>query len=152
MYGSFHYGLKSRFYGLFAQLPWSLVVTAIVLFPVVYCAESSTRILLIQLTIYWALVISIALLLKDLYMQRYLLEFSIQGRGISIYKNADTTIDYAWEQLRAIKSIGKKELKYYRTLDANGVLLKFEDGFELPVFERVSNYQKFSAILKKIVV
>lgn len=94
MYGSFHYDLKSRFYELFAQLPWSLVVTTIILFPVVYCAEPSIRILLIQLTIYWALVVSIVLLLRDLYMQRYLLEFSVQRRGISIYKNSDTTIDY----------------------------------------------------------
>ena len=151
MYGSFQYDLKSRFYGLFSQLPWSLVVTTIILFPIAYYAEPEMRTLIIELTIYWALILSFILLAKDLYAQRILFTFSLQGRGIVVEKNTDTVQQYTWDQLEAVKLIDKKDSLSRRTLESNGVVLKFDDGFELPVFERVSNYDKFSAILARVI-
>ena len=151
MHGSFHYGFKSRFYGLFSQLPWSLVITAIVLLPAAYYSNAATRVLLIQLTIYWALAIGVLLLLKDLYVQRYLFEFSVQRCGISVYKKSEVKVDYQWEQLKAIRVFNKKDKIARQSIESNGVLLKFEDGFELPVYERVSDYDKFSSILTKAI-
>ncbi|MDW3094064.1 MAG: hypothetical protein R8G33_00150 [Gammaproteobacteria bacterium] len=150
MSGSFQYGFRSRFYGLFSQLPWSLFVTAIVLVPVVYLAEPATRELIIHIAIYWTLVMSVVMLFKDLYTQRYLFEFSIKRCGISVQKNPNTMVEYTWQQVRAIRSFHKKDKFSRRTLDGNGVLLKFDDGFELPVFEQVSNYDEFNSILKRI--
>lgn len=150
MHGSFRYGFKSRFYGVFSQLPWSLVVTAIVLLPVAYYSNTATRVILIQLTIYWALAIGVLLLLKDLYVQRYLFEFSVQGREISVYKNSEVKVDCQWQQLKAIRAFNKKDKISRQSIESNGVLLKFEDGFELPVFERVSDYDKFSSILTEV--
>ena len=150
MVGSFHYGLKSRFYGLFSQLPWSLLVTSIVLVPVAYFSEPATQIILIKVTIYWLLAISILMLLKDLYVQRFLYEFSIQGRGIRVYKKSVLLAEYNWEQLKAIHAFEKKDKIARQTLESNGLLLEFEDGFELAVFERVSNYEKFNLILNKV--
>ncbi len=150
MSSSFQYGLRSRFYGLFSQLPWSLVVTTIVLLPVVYFVQQDTRILLIQIAIYWSLAISVLMLIKDLYVQRFLFEFSIQRCGVTVRKNADTMVEYSWSQLRAIRSFQQKDKISRRTLEGNGVLLKFDDGFELPVFEQVSNYDEFNSILKRM--
>ena len=150
MSASFRYGVISRFYGLFSQLPWSLVVTAIVLLPVAYYAEPSTRYLIIELTIYWALAIGLLLFARDLYMQRFLLEFSVRGRGIVIHKGENTIAEYKWEQLRTIRKFTKKDRLSRKTLEGEGLLLKFEDGFELPVFEQVSNYDQFNSILKKV--
>ncbi|MFK7795081.1 MAG: hypothetical protein AB8B89_07030 [Gammaproteobacteria bacterium] len=152
MPSSFQYGLKSRFYGLFSQLPWSLVVTTIVLLPVIYYAQQETRILLIHIAIYWCLAMSVLMLIKDLYAQRFLFEFSIQRCGVSVRKNADTIVDYSWSQLSAIRSFKQKDKISWRTLEGNGVLLKFDDGFELPVFEQVSNYDEFNLILKRMVM
>tara|TARA_R110002096_G_scaffold416350_1_gene618724 strand:- start:151 stop:609 length:459 start_codon:yes stop_codon:yes gene_type:complete len=150
MSGSFRYGLRSRFYGLFSQLPWSLVVTAIVLLPVIYFAESQTRILLVYIFIYWAATIGVVMLVKDIYAQRFLLEFSIQRCGISVRKNANNVVEYTWPQLSTIRSLRKKDRISRFTLEGRGVLLKFEDGFELPVFEQVSNYDSFNLMLKKM--
>lgn len=150
MNSSFRYGLRSRFYGLFSQLPWSLVITTIVLLPVIYYAELETRTLLIHIAIYWAVAMSVIMLIKDIYAQRFLFEFSIQRCGISVRKNANTIVEYTWPQVRAIRSFHKKDKLSRRTLEGNGVLLKFDDGFELPVFEQVSNYDEFNSILKRI--
>lgn len=150
MFGSFQYGLKSRFYGLFSQLPWSLVVTAIVLLPVVYFAQAETRILLIHIALYWALAIGVLMFIKDLYVQRFLYEFSIQRCGITVRKNANNSVEYTWPQLRTIRSFHKKDKIARRTLESNGMLLKFDDGFELPVFEQVSNYDEFNSLLKRM--
>jgi len=151
MVGSFRYGLKSRFYGLFSQLPWSLLVTSIVLAPLVYFSEPATKIIIIKVAIYWSLAISVLMLLKDLYAQRFLYEFSVQGRGIRVYKNSALLAEYNWEQLIAIRAFDKKDKIARQTLESKGVLLKFEDGFELNVFERVSNYEGFNLILNKVI-
>ncbi len=150
MHDSFRYGLTSRFYGLFSQLPWSLLVTSIVLAPIAYFSEPLTQVILIKAVIYWSLFIAILMLLKDLYSQRFLYEFSIQGRGIRVYKKSALIAEYNWEQLKAIRVFEKKDKIARQTLESNGVLLKFEDGFELPVFDRVSNYETFNLILKKV--
>ncbi len=150
MSGSFDYGLESRFYGLFSQLPWSLVVTAIILLPVIYFVDPSTRALLIEISIYWALVIGVILFIKDIYMQRYLRGFSIKGSGISIHVDEMTTQEYRWEELQVIKKINKKDSLSRKTLEAEGVMLKFKDGFEFPVFERVSDFELFKIILRKV--
>ena len=150
MSGSFQYGLRSRFYGLFSQLPWSLLVTAIVLVPVIYFAEPATQLLIIRIAIYWTLVMSVVMLAKDLYTQRYLFEFSIQRCGISVQKNTNTMVEYTWQQIRTIRSFHKKDKISRHTLEGSGVLLKFDDGFELPVFEQVSNYDEFNSILKRL--
>jgi hypothetical protein len=151
MIGSFHYGLKSRFYGLFSQLPWSLLVTSIVVAPVVYFSEPATQVILIKATIYWSLAISILMLLKDLYAQRFLYEFSVRGRGICVYKKSVLVAEYNWEQLKAIRVFEKKDKIARQTLESKGILLKFEDGFELAVFERVSDFEKFNLILNKVI-
>lgn len=91
------------------------------------------------------------MLLKDLYSQRFLYEFSVQGRGIRVYKKSLLMAEYNWEQLKGIRVFEKKDKIARQTLESNGVLLKFEDGFELPVFERVSNYEGFNLILKKMI-
>lgn len=150
MSGSYHYGLRSRFYGLFSQLPWSLVVTAIVLLPVAYTATPDTRILLVHLTIYWALTASILMLVKDLYAQRYLFEFSVQRCGISVRKNKGTIVEYGWEQLKVIRALKKSHRLTRGVMDGNGLLLKFDYGFELPVYEQVSNYDQFNVILNRL--
>ena len=150
MTSSFRYGLRSRFYGLFSQLLWSLVITTIVLLPVIYYAQPETRTLLIYIAIYWAAVMSVIMLIKDIYAQRFLFEFSIQRCGISVRKNANNIVEYTWPQVRAIRSFHGKDKISRRTLEGNGVLLKFDDGFELPVFEQVSNYDEFNTILKRI--
>ncbi|MFK8028152.1 MAG: hypothetical protein AB8C40_08865 [Gammaproteobacteria bacterium] len=150
MHDSFRYGLTSRFYGLFSQLPWSLLVTSIVLAPIAYFSEPLTQAILIKAVIYWSLFIAILMLLKDLYSQRFLYEFSIQGRGIRVYKKSALIAEYNWEQLKAIRVFEKKDKIARQILESNGVLLKFEDGFELPVFDRVSNYESFNLILKKV--
>ncbi len=151
MSGSFEYGLKARFYGLFSQLPWSLVVTALILVPLAYTADSATRTLIIQLTTYWALLIGVVFLIKDLRMQRNLHAFSIQGSRISINLCNNVTQHYCWEELHSIKKISKKDSLSRRTLESEGVLLKFKDGFELPVFNKVTNFDLFSVILTKAV-
>ena len=150
MYGSFQYGLKSRFYGLFSQLPWSLVVTAIVLLPVIYFATPETRLLVIEIALYWSLVVGVLMLLKDLLAQKYIFEFVVQGRGITVYKKTDASVDYTWEQITSIKPFNKRHSIARRAIESDGVLLKFEDGFELPVFEPVSNYKTFNNILRSI--
>ena len=150
MYTSFRYGVLLRFYGLFAQLPWSLLVTGIILLPVIYFAESSTRALLIELTLYWALAVGLLLFARDLYMQRFLLEFSAGGRGILIHRGDKTIAEYSWRQLQAVKKITKKDSLSRKTLEGKGLMLKFEDGFELPVFEQLSNYDQFNLILKSV--
>lgn len=150
MYGSFQYGLKSRFYGLFSQWPWSLVITAIVLLPVAYNATVETRLLVIEIALYWSLVIGVLMLLKDLAAQQYIFEFAVKGRGITVYKKTDDSVDYTWEQIISIKPFSKRDRIARRAIESNGVMLKFEDGFELPVFERVSNYKTFNHILKEI--
>jgi len=150
MSGSFQYGLRSRFYGLFSQLPWSLVITTIVLLPVIFYAEPEARILLMHIVIYWVLAMSVVMLIKDLYAQRFLFEFSIQRCGISVQTNAHTTVEYTWQQVRVIRLFHKKDRISRRTLEGNGVLLKFDDGFELPVFEQVSNYDQFNLMLKRM--
>ena len=151
MVGSFRYGLKSRFYGLFSQLPWSLLVTSIVLAPMAYFSETTTQVILLKVAIYWSLAMSILMLLKDLYVQRYLYEFSVQGRGICVYKKTKLFAEYNWDQLKVIRPFGEKDKIARQALESNGVLLKFEDGFELAVFERVSNYQRFNLILNKVI-
>jgi len=88
MYGSFQYGLKSRFYGLFSQLPWSLVITTIVLLPVIYNATAETRALIIEIALYWTLVLGAIMLIKDLFAQRFIFEFAIKGRGIRVFNKA----------------------------------------------------------------
>ena len=150
MYGSFHYGLNSRFYSLFSQLPWSLLVTSIVLAPIAYFSEPATQVILIKTAIYWSLSLSILMLLKDLYVQRFLYEFSVRDRSISVYKKSVLIAEYDWGQLKTICAFEKKDKIARQTLESNGLLLKFEDGFELTVFERVSNYERFNLILNKI--
>lgn len=149
---SFEYGLKARFYGLFSQLPWSLAITALILLPVTYNADQATKALIVQLTIYWALAIGIVFLIKDLRMQRNLIEFSIRGKGISVYLDKELTQNYSWSELRSIKKFSKKDALSRRALEGEGMLLKFNDGFELPVFDKVSNFELFSVILKKATV
>ena len=148
---SFEYGLKARFYGLFSQLPWSMVITALILFPLAYNADQATKELIIELTLYWALIIGVLFFFKDLHVQRKLLEFSIQGKGISIYLDKEITQNYSWEELRSVEKITKKDSLSRKTLEGEGVLLKFSDGFELPVFDKVSNFELFRVILKQAV-
>lgn len=150
MNGSFQYGLKSRFYGMFSQWPWSLVITLIVLSPFIYYANASTRALVLELVIYWALFIALVLFVKDLYAQRFLYEFSVKGRNISIYKNTQCITEYTFDELKAVRRFSKKDAFARRSLESDGLLLKFKDGFEMPVFERVSNYEKFNLFLKKL--
>ena len=150
MISSFEYGLKSRFYGLFSQLPWSLVVTAMILFPLVYFSGAETRLLIIELAIYWSLLVGVLMFVKDLYAQKYLFDFSVRGRGITVHKKSGDSVDYRWEQIRTIKSFNKKDAIAKRAIESDGIIVKFEDGFELPVFEPVTNYQKFNQILKGI--
>ena len=108
MYGSFQYGLKSRFYGMFSQWPWSLVITLIVLSPFVYYADTGTRQLVLELAIYWALFIALVLLAKDLYAQRFLYDFSVKGRSISIYKNTECVSEYTFDELKTVYRFSKK--------------------------------------------
>ncbi len=150
MQGSFHYGLRSRFYGLFSQLPWSLFITALLLLPAGYFATPQTRMLILELAIYWSLAIGIIMLFKDLTAQKYLFEFSVQGRGITVHNKTKAPVNYRWEQIISIKPFNRRHVIARRAIESEGVLLKFEDGFVLPVFKPVSNYQLFHQILKGI--
>ena len=150
MYGSFQYGLKSRLYGMFSQWPWSLVITLIVLSPFVYYADTGTRQLVLELAIYWALFIALVLLAKDLYAQRFLYDFSVKGRSISIYKNTECVSEYTFDELKTVYRFSKNDTLARRSIESDGIILKFKDGFEMPVFERVSNYEKLSLFLNKL--
>jgi len=150
MIGSFQYGLKSRFYGMFSQLPWSLVITAIILMPIVFYASPESRLLIIKVSLYWSLAIGLLMFLKDISAQRYIFEFAIKGRGITVYKKANKSVSYTWEQVISIKPFAKTHRIARRAIESDGVLLKFEDGFELPVFAPVSNYKTFNNILKGV--
>ena len=150
MYGSFQYDLKSRFYGMFSQWPWSLAITLIILSPFVYYADASTRELVIELTIYWALFIALVLLANDIYAQRFLYDFSVNGRSISIYKSTQCISEYTFDELKTVYKFSKNDTLARRSMESDGVLLKFKDGFEMPVFARVSNYEKLSLFLNKL--
>ena len=80
MSGSFYYGLKTRFYGLFFQLPWSFFVTVCVLVPVTYTADQQTQTLLIELAVYWTLFVACVWSAKDIFAQRYLFEFKVSDQ------------------------------------------------------------------------
>lgn len=145
MNGLCYYELKSRFHGLFNRLPWTYFVTASLLLPIVILVENNTRALLIELMIYWALVISVIWLLNDLCHQKMLQEFAFDQRGIYVKKKDNTFIHYTWDCLTAIDSLA--EYKYRCLADGKGVSLRFDDGYTLKVFSFITNYKLFCQIL-----
>lgn len=146
MSGSFYYGLKARFYGLFIQLPWSLFVTICVLMPVAYEADQQARSLLMELVIYWALFAALIWLIKDIYAQRFLLEFSIHDNHLCVYKNNTLITMYALNQIKVVKDISRDNM-ISRVASGGGVIVTFDDGCEIPVFNLITNYQKLNNIL-----
>lgn len=146
MSGSFYYSLKARFYGILFQLPWSFFVTVCVLMPVAYVAEQPARELLIQLTVYWTLIAAILWLAKDLYAQRFLLEFSVQDKYLCVYKNNALLTMYALDQIKKVKEIPKNSV-LAKVAFNNGIIVTFDDGYEIPVFDRISDYSKLNKIL-----
>ena len=146
MSGSFYYGLKARFYGILFQLPWSFFVTVCVLMPVAYVVDQPARILLVELLVYWTLITAIFWLVKDLYAQRLLLEFSIRDGNLCVYKNKALFTMYGLGQIKKVKEISSNS-KIARTTLCSGVIVTFDDGCEIPVFDRISNYKKLNTIL-----
>ena len=53
---------------------------------------------------------------------------------------------YALDQIKKVKEISSNS-KIARTALCNGVIVTFDDGCEIPVFDRISNYQKLNTIL-----
>ena len=149
MSGSFCYGLKARFYGLFIQLPWSFFVTVCVLVPVAYTAEPPTRALLIQLTIYWTLFVACVWSAKDIFAQRYLFEFKVSDQFMRIYNKGQVVSTYHLDQIRSVRPFSKGSVVLRFTLGGNGLLIKFDDGRELPVLDQITDYEKFNHILQK---
>lgn len=145
MNGLCYYELKSRFYGLFNRLPWTYFVTASILLPVILIAENNTRALLVELMIYWALVLAVVWFLNDLYNQKTLQEFAFDQRGIYVKQSDNTFIHYTWECLTGIDSLEKETTKYFS--EKGGVLLSFDDGYTLKVLNRITNYKLFQTIL-----
>lgn len=146
MSGAFYYGLKARFYGLLFQLPWSFFVTVCVLMPVAYVADQQARSLLISLVIYWTLFTALIWLVKDIYTQRFLLDFVVREQHICVYKRKTLITMYALDQIKKVKEISKNSLISKTTL-GSGVIVTFDDGCEMPVFDQISNYQKLNDIL-----
>ena len=146
MSGSFYYGLKSRFYGLFIQLPWSIFVTICVLMPVAYVVDQQARSLLMELVIYWALLTALIWLIKDIYVQRFLLEFSIHDHHLRVYKNKTLITMYDLNQIKVVKDISSNNM-ISKVAPGGGVIVTFDDGCEIPVFNQITNYQKLNNIL-----
>lgn len=145
MNGLCYYELKSRFYGLFKQLPKTYFVTASILLPVIFVVDNNTRALLIEMMIYWALVIAVIWLLNDLYHQKTLQEFAFDQRGIYVKQSDNTFMHYTWECLTGIDNLAQQSPKYFT--DRKGVLLSFDDGYTLKVFNHITNYKLFHTIL-----
>ena len=152
MSGSFYYDLKARFYGVFFQLPWSFFVTLCVLFPIVYMADQSLRILLFELVIYWTALVALVWIGKDIYAQRFLFEFAINDHAIRVYKNRQEILTYDLDQIKSVKSIEKNSTISRCTSGGSGLILKFSDGLELPVLDQIKGYEKFSLIVNKCAV
>ena len=152
MSGSFYYGLKVRFYGVFFQLPWSFFVTLCVLFPIIYLADQSLRILLLELVIYWTVLVALVWIAKDIYAQRFLFEFAINDHAIRIYKKGQEISTYDLDQIKSVKLIKKNSSISRCTLGGSGLMLKFNDGLELPVLDQIKDYEKFSLIVNKSAV
>ena len=152
MSGLFYYSLKARFYGVFFQLPWSFFVTLCVLFPIIYMADQSLRILLFELVIYWTLLVALVWIGKDIYAQRFLFEFTIKDHAIHVYKNRQEISKYDLDQIKSVKSIKKNSSISRYTSGGSGLILKFNDGLELPVLDQIKGYKKFSLIVNKSAV
>ena len=146
MSGSFYYSLKARFYGIFFQLPWSFFVTACTLMPMVYAAEQHSRQLLIELIIYWTLFTALLWLAKDLYAQRFLLEFSIQDQHLCVYKKNRLIKIYTLDRIKKVKDISAKST-FFKAALSDGVVVTFDDGSEIAVLKRISNYKKLRKII-----
>ncbi len=147
MSGSFCYGLKARFYGLFIQLPWSFFVTLCVLMPVFYVSNQEARALLIELVVYWTILVAVLWAVKDLYTQRYLYEFIISDDQIHAFKKGRLVACYPLDKIRSVKTFDRDSVISRRTLGAKGMMITFDDGSELLVSEKISNYENFNIIL-----
>lgn len=151
MSGSFYYGLKARFYGVLFQLPWSFFVTVCVLMPVAYVVDQPARILLIELTVYWTLLIALVWLFKDIHTQRYLLEFSVDDQHLCVYKKRTLITMYALSQIKMIREFSKNSIFSNAALNG-GFVVTFNDGSEVPVFNQISDYRKLNKILSSSVI
>ena len=151
MSGSFYYGLKARFYGLLFQLPWSFFVTVCVLTPVVYVVDHQVRSLLISLVIYWTLFTALIWLLKDLHTQRFLLDFVVRDQHLCVYKRNTLITMYALNQIKKVKKIPQNSLISKAAL-GSGVIVTFDDGCEMPIFDQISNFENLSDILQSRVI
>ena len=149
MSGSFYYGLKARFYGVLFQLPWSFFVTLCVLLPCIFIADQSSRILLIELVIYWAALVALIWIAKDIYAQRFLFEFAINDQAMRVYKNKREISTYTLDQIRSVTSIKKDSLISRCTAGGSGLIIKFNDGLELPVLDQIKDFDKFNLIINK---
>ena len=147
MSGSFYYGLKARFYGMIIQLPWSFFVTVIFLLPVIYVVDSPTQALLLQLIVYWTVFIALLWLIKDVRSQRILHSFKINGRYIHIFEKEHVVSTYSFDQIKTVRRINEDSAISRSTIGGSGVLLKFDDGRELPVLDQIINYSIFNFIL-----
>ena len=152
MSGSYCYGLKARFYGLFFQLPWSFFVTICVLLPVLYAGEQQTRVLLIELTICWTIFIACVWIAKDIFAQRFLFEFKINDGELYVYNKGKLISIYDIDQIEKITKIAKDSTVSRFTLGGSGLMIKFDDGREFPVLDQITGYKKFNNILQKTAV
>ena len=144
-----YYTPKNRFYGLFIQLPGSFFVTAIILLPAIYLAEETTQILLMHLLIYWAAIMAFFWFIKDKYVQKILQEFSFTHEAIYVKKNNDVNKRYEWSQIDRVRQINKESHLARLSLSCEGVSITFDDGFELVIMRKITNYDLFSALLEK---
>ena len=147
MNGLCYYEFKSRYNGLLIKMPWSYLVTAVTLLPVIYVAEGDTRVLLIELLVYWACILATLWLLLDLYVQKTLQEFAFNQDGIFIKRGNDSIIYYDWGSIVAIATFNEREAKIVNSLHKEGLVLSFDDGFKLKVFDRVTNYSSFKKLI-----
>ena len=114
--------------------------------PMVYAAEQHSRQLLIELIIYWTLFTALLWLAKDLYAQRFLLEFSIQGKHLCVYKKNRLIKIYTLNRIKKVKDISAKST-FFKAALSDGVVVTFDDGSEITVLKRISNYKKLRKII-----
>lgn len=149
MLGECYYQQKNRFYGLFIQLPWSFFVTMMLILPVYYMADVDTRALLIQIVAYWVCAVALLWYAKDKYVQNILREFSFAQDAIYVKRNSGLLERYTWKQIDNIRAFDKNSNLAKLSLSCGGVVLTFEDGYQLIVLRKIVNYEVFCSLLEK---
>lgn len=143
---SFAYGLSTRFRGLFVELPWSFAVTAAIILPLAFFTWVEQKALLLNLLLYWTVLLSLLWFYKDCLVQAKLLDIGVDERAIHISKGGLKLRAYSWDQLRSIKMMQDVKKVNQRGQipgkSSAGFALQFADGYEVLVFEQIQGYRQ----------